>query len=155
MADALPPALVDLLREMRAAGVSINGLREATGINARTIIKYTSDRHQNSGVPVNHAPIGDRTRKWTDEANKLLCDEWSAGATLDSLVTRINAMLGRSDITARAVRVRIAQLKLHRPTGFQNEEISAARRAYWERWRRGQITDNRRCPPQPEERKKE
>lgn len=42
MADALPLALVDLLREMRVAGVSIGGLREATGLSTKTIIKYTS-----------------------------------------------------------------------------------------------------------------
>jgi hypothetical protein len=166
MPAALPPALVDLLREMRAAGVSINGLIEATGINRHTVIKYTSALDEavcGCGRPRGHpgnctarragrtAPpgislaIGDRTRKWTAEAERMLGVWWRQGLTPAEIAPRVNALLGRTDISPHAVQVKVGKLKLLRH-GKRSDLIAQARRDYWARWRRGEVTDNERCP---------
>ena len=164
----LPAKLVELLREMRAKGVSLAGLREATGLNQKTLIRYTSDVPRRGvcpcGRPADHGGgcserrkryspetlarnIGERTRKWTDEADNYLKANYPTGMSLEELATRSNEMLGRTDITPHAVQVRVGKYKLTRnPDARNNEAIAEARREYWRRWRAGEITNNQRCP---------
>ena len=133
MGQPLPHKLVDLLREMRAKGVSLAGLREATGLSKDTIIRYTSP----GTLP---------ERKWTDAAVQFLREEYPQGKTLEYLAERINQMVGRTDITPNAVHVKVGQLKLLR-NNPNNQAKSEGRKAYWRKWREGRVTNNRRCPP--------
>jgi hypothetical protein len=164
----LPPKLVDLLREMRSKGVSLAGLREATGLNQKTLIRYTSDVPRGGvcpcGRPADHGGgcserrkrysaealarnIGDVTRKWNDEADAYLREHYPTGMSLEELAEHSNKVLGRTDITPSAVQVRIGKWKLRRnPDAVNNKAKAEARTRYWEKWRAGEITDNQRCP---------
>ena len=162
----LPVKLVELLREMRGKGVSLAGLREATGINQKTLIRYTSDVPRRGvcpcGRPADHGGgcverrkryspetlarnIGERTRKWSEAADNFLKEHYPTGMTLEELAEHINQMLGRTDITPHAVQVRVGKFKLLR-NARNNEAIAEARREYWRKWRAGEITNNQRCP---------
>lgn len=170
MGRPLPHKLVELLREMRAKGVSLAGLREATGLNQKTLIRYTSDvpraalcacgrradhgggcierRKGYSPEAVIRANIGDFTRKWNDEADNFLLEWYPKGMSLEEIAEQVNKILGRTDITPHAVQVRAGTRGLTRNPGARNNKaIAAARRQYWERWRQGKVTNNQRCPP--------
>lgn len=118
---------------MRARGVSINGLREATGLSRDTIIHYTS-------------PETLPEKKWTQEAENYLRERYPPGEDILTLTAEVNKMLGRTDITPRAVQVRIGQLKLLRVKP-NNDAKGDASREYWQKWRSGEVADNPRCPP--------
>jgi hypothetical protein len=102
---------------MRAKGVSIRGLREATGLSKDAIIRYTS-------------PEVWEPRKWTDAALAYLDAEYPKGTTLEDLASEINRMLGRTDITPHAVQVKVGQRKLLRNEPNNEARIEAIRR-YW------------------------
>lgn len=119
MGRQLPDKLVDLLREMRAGGVSIRGLQEATGLAKDTIIRYTS-------------PETLPERKWSHEAEDLLRQLYPTGCLLEDITVGVNAM--GVDVDVAAVRVRIGQLKLRRQ-GQRREPQVNAKKEYWRKWR--------------------
>lgn len=126
MGKQLPDKLVDLLREMRSKGVSLNGLREATGLSKDTIIRYTSPE-----IPPEP--------KWTPKAIDYLRTNYPPGESMDDLTAVIHAITGRTDITQHAVKVKIGQLKLLRDQP-NNQAKGVASREYWDKWRQNRST---------------
>lgn len=127
MGRQLPDKLVDLLREMRAGGVSIRGLEQATGLAKDTIIRYTSPE-----IPPQ--------QKWSPEAEDLLRQLYPTGCLLEHITVGVNAM--GVDVDASAVRVRIGQLKLRR-LGQKRQPQADAIQEFWQKWRAGQVTHRR------------
>lgn len=129
--QSLPDKLVDLLREMRTSGVTVEGLVEATGLPRTTVCHYTDP------------PKGN---KWTEPAVEYLRQNYHTGESLDDLTAMVQAITGRSDISRSAVLVKVGQLKLHRDEP-NNGAKAHGRKEYWRKWRAGEITNNSRCPP--------
>lgn len=121
MGQKLPDALVGLLREMRAGGISLSGLHEATGLSRDTLVRYTS-------------PDKPPERKWTPEAEALLHELYPVGTDTDEIARRVNELLGRTDITAKAVLVRVGQLKILR------NSLDGKAKKISEFWRKRRLT---------------
>lgn len=152
MGQPLPEKLVDLLREMRSKGVSLAGLREATGLNPKTLAKATQGVLKGAtcpcGRPADHGggcserrkrystEVLERSnrRKWTSEADAYLREWYPQGTPLEELAAHVNQMLSRSDITPHAVQVRVGTWHLKRNPGTENNAAkSEARKRYWRR----------------------
>jgi hypothetical protein len=106
---------------MRDGGISLSGLQQATGISRDTLIHYTS-----SGAPPE--------KKWTTEADNILRQLYPAREEVPVIAECVNLMLCRTDITERAVRVRIGQLKILKAGSLSEAEAEIIRET-WARWK--------------------
>jgi hypothetical protein len=123
------------LRQLRAQGISLSGIVAESGLSNVTVIKYTRgflagacgcgrpaghqgwckvlfERHP--AARKNFVMACKRRAKWTDAAQEYTTARYEAGDHLRDIARAVNIMLGRSDITEHAVRVRIGKLGARR-----------------------------------------